>query len=85
MPSFGSARSIAIGGAVQSFAAETEAVLEAGGTPEQVVGTLLGVASVVGTARVVAAAPTLALALGFDTDEAFEGLDTPSDHGSSAG
>jgi 4-carboxymuconolactone decarboxylase len=68
---------IAAGGAVPSYLAETDAALDAGATPAEVVEVLLGVASVVGMPCVVAAAPNLALALGYDTELALEGVDNP--------
>ena len=41
-----------------------------GASDEQIVGVLLTVAPTVGTARVVAAAPRLALAIGYDVEQA---------------
>ena len=46
--------------------------LAAGATADEIVGTLMAVAPITGVARVVAAAPELALALGYDLDAAFE-------------
>ena len=40
---------------------------------DEIVGTLIAVAPTVGIARVVSAAPELALALGYDVEAAFEG------------
>ncbi|MGR0318620.1 carboxymuconolactone decarboxylase family protein [Agromyces sp. ZXT2-3] len=57
---------IAIGGAEPSFGAEADAAVGAGATPTEIVDVLAGVVPVVGLARVVAAAPKLALALGCD-------------------
>jgi len=68
---------IATGGAVPSYCAETDAALDAGATPAEVVEVLLGVASVVGMPCIVAAAPNLALALGYDTELALEGVKDP--------
>jgi alkylhydroperoxidase/carboxymuconolactone decarboxylase family protein YurZ len=68
---------IAAGGAVPSYCAETDAALDAGATPAEVVDVLIGVASVVGMPCIVAAAPNLALALGYDTDLALEGVTDP--------
>ena len=68
---------IATGGAVPSYCAETDAALDAGATPTEVVEVLLGVASVVGMPCIVAAAPNLALALGYDTEIALEGVKDP--------
>jgi 4-carboxymuconolactone decarboxylase len=69
---------IATGGAVPSYCAETDAALDAGATPAEVVAVLLGVASVVGIPCIVEAAPNLALALGYDTEIALEGVKNPS-------
>jgi len=46
--------------------------LAAGATANEIVGTLMMVAPITGVARVLAAAPKLALALGYDLDAAFE-------------
>jgi alkylhydroperoxidase/carboxymuconolactone decarboxylase family protein YurZ len=62
----------AVGASVPSFAENTDAAIGAGATYDEIVDVLLGVVPIVGLARVVAAAPSLALALGYDTDEAFE-------------
>jgi 4-carboxymuconolactone decarboxylase len=51
--------------------------LAAGATVDDVVGTLTVVARTVGLARVVSAAPDLALAVGYDVDDALETLDDP--------
>ncbi len=75
---------IATGGAVPSYCAETDAALDAGATPAEVVEVLIGVASVVGMPCIVAAAPNVALALGFDTEVALEGVKDPSDRASGA-
>jgi hypothetical protein len=40
------------------------------------VGVLVAVAPVSGLARVIAAVPEVALAIGYDIDQAFEGLDS---------
>jgi hypothetical protein len=47
--------------------------LAAGATTDEIVGTLMAVAPITGVARVVAGAPELALALGYDVDAALEG------------
>jgi alkylhydroperoxidase/carboxymuconolactone decarboxylase family protein YurZ len=62
---------IAVGGAVASYGAHADAAVSAGATATEIVDTLIGVVPVVGMPRVVAAAPKLALALGFDV-EAFD-------------
>ena len=63
---------VAVGGAVPSFGAQTDAAVSAGASDAEIVEVLLGVISVVGLPRVVAAAPKLAMALGYEMDEAFE-------------
>jgi alkylhydroperoxidase/carboxymuconolactone decarboxylase family protein YurZ len=63
---------IAVGGAVPSYGAEVDAAVRAGATAAEIVDVLLGVVSVIGLPSVVAAAPSLGLALGYDTDGALE-------------
>ena len=63
---------IALDAAPASYMNEVEAGLRAGASRDEIVGTLIAVLPVVGVARVVAAAPNLALALGYDVSEAFE-------------
>ena len=69
---------VAIGAAVctdapaKTFESMVESALDAGATPEEVVGALIAVAPAAGGPRVVTAAPKIALALGYDVDAAFE-------------
>ena len=63
---------VAVGGAVPSYGAEADAAVSAGATAAEIVEVLLGVVSVVGRPSVVAAAPSLAMALGYDVDDALE-------------
>jgi alkylhydroperoxidase/carboxymuconolactone decarboxylase family protein YurZ len=63
---------VAVGGAAPSFGAQTDEAVSAGASDAEIVDVLLGVISVVGLPRVVAAAPKLAMALGYEIDEAFE-------------
>ena len=63
---------VAVGGAVPSYGAEADAAVSAGATAAEIVEVLLGVVSVVGLPSVVAAAPSLAMALGYDIDDALE-------------
>jgi alkylhydroperoxidase/carboxymuconolactone decarboxylase family protein YurZ len=63
---------VAVGGAVPSYGAEADAAVSAGATVDEIVEVLLGVVSVVGLPCVVAAAPSLALALGYDINDALE-------------
>ena len=65
---------IALDAAPASYGWSVEAALAAGATVEEIVGTLLAVAPVVGVARVVTAAPALAGALGYDIESALERL-----------
>jgi alkylhydroperoxidase/carboxymuconolactone decarboxylase family protein YurZ len=63
---------VAVGGAVPSYAAHADAAVNAGASAAEIVEVLVGVVPVVGLPRVVAAAPSLAMALGYDTDDALE-------------
>jgi 4-carboxymuconolactone decarboxylase len=66
---------IAVDAAPPSFMGAVEAGLEAGASYDEIVGTLIAVMPIVGVARVVSAAPNLALALGYDVAEALELID----------
>lgn len=63
---------IAIGGAGPSYGAEADAAVNAGATAAEIVEVLVGIAPIVGLPCVVAAAPKVAIALGYDTDDALE-------------
>lgn len=63
---------IAIDAAPPSYMSAVDAGLEAGLSKDEIVGVLIAVMPIVGVARVVSAAPDLALALGYDVAEAFE-------------
>lgn len=67
---------VAVGGAVPSYGAFADAALDAGATAEQIVDVLVGVAPVVGQPCIVAAAPQLGMALGYEINAA---LESPSD------
>jgi 4-carboxymuconolactone decarboxylase len=67
--------SLAIDAAPSSYQSAVEPALAAGASIDEIVGTLIAVAPTVGLARVVSAAPELALALGYDVDVAIETLD----------
>jgi len=69
------AAAIAIGASAVTLSAVAAAGLSAGATEEQIVGTLLTAAPVVGTARLVRAAPEIARSVGYDIDQALENLD----------
>lgn len=64
---------VAVGGAPASFGASADAAVNAGAGAAEIVEVLAGITRVVGLPRVVAAAPNLAIALGYDLeDEALE-------------
>ena len=63
---------VAVGGAGPSYGAQADAAVGAGATATEIVDVLVGVVPVVGLPSVVAAAPKLAMALGYDIDEALE-------------
>ena len=65
----------ALDGSVSTYGWATSAALGAGVTSDEIVELLVAVAPLIGTARVVCAAPKLGLALGYDIDEDIEGLD----------
>jgi 4-carboxymuconolactone decarboxylase len=69
------AATIAIDGATASFQHAVEHALAAGATREEIVTTLEALTPVAGTSRVVSSAPKIALALGYDVEEALEELD----------
>jgi 4-carboxymuconolactone decarboxylase len=66
---------VALGAAPVSYHWAVETALATGATPEDIVGTLVAVAPISGLARVIAAAPEVALAIGYDIDQAFEEFD----------
>jgi alkylhydroperoxidase/carboxymuconolactone decarboxylase family protein YurZ len=59
---------LAADGSTTSLRWAVELALRAGAQPEEIVDVLATVASVVGSAKVVAAAPRLALAIGYDIE-----------------
>jgi 4-carboxymuconolactone decarboxylase len=63
---------IAVGGAIPSYGAQADAAASAGATAAEIVDVLVGVVPVVGLPSVVAAAPKLAMALGYDIEAALE-------------
>jgi 4-carboxymuconolactone decarboxylase len=63
---------LAIDAAPSSYQSTIDQALAAGAGIDEIVGTLIAVAPTIGLARVVSAAPELALALGYDVDAAFE-------------
>jgi 4-carboxymuconolactone decarboxylase len=62
----------AVGGTQCSYRESVEAALAAGAGYDEIVGILIALAPTIGLARVVSAAPELALALGYDVDAALE-------------
>jgi 4-carboxymuconolactone decarboxylase len=66
---------LAAGGSTTSLRWAVERALRAGARDEEIVEVLTTVAATVGSARVVAAAPRLALAIGYDIEvEGWDGL-----------
>jgi len=65
---------LALGAAPVSYHWTVAAALDAGATPEEILGTLVAVAPISGIARVVLATPEVALSIGYDLDVAFEEL-----------
>ena len=70
------AATIAVDAAPSSFQHAVTVALAAGATNGEIVATLEAVTPVTGAARVVLCAPKLALALGYDVEEALGTLDT---------
>ena len=66
---------VAMGAAPTSYHWAAAAALDAGASAEEVVGALVAVAPICGLARVISATPEVALAIGYDLDQAFEALD----------
>ena len=64
---------IAVGGSEPSFGAHADAAISAGATAAEIVAILVGVVPTVGFPRVVAAAPKLAIALGYDINDPLDG------------
>ena len=63
---------LAVDAAPSSYQSTIDMAFAAGASIDEIVGTLIAVAPTVGLARVVSAAPELALALGYDLETAFE-------------
>jgi 4-carboxymuconolactone decarboxylase len=61
---------VAVGGAVPSYGVRADAAVGAGATAAEIVDVLVSVIPIIGLPRAVAAAPKLAMALGYDTDDA---------------
>ncbi|MET0513467.1 MAG: carboxymuconolactone decarboxylase family protein [Thermoleophilaceae bacterium] len=69
------AAALALDAAPSTYQSAVEPALAAGASIDEIVGTLIALAPTVGMARVVSAAPELALALGYDVDAAIETRD----------
>jgi 4-carboxymuconolactone decarboxylase len=67
---------VALGAGAVSYHWAVGAALAVGATTDDVIGTLVAVAPVCGLARVIAATPDVAIAIGYDIDAAFEAFDT---------
>jgi alkylhydroperoxidase/carboxymuconolactone decarboxylase family protein YurZ len=61
---------ISVESSVASYQSVIEIAIAQGATEEEIIDVLLAVAPVVGSARLTSAAPQLALALGYDVDQA---------------
>ena len=68
---------VAVDAGTPSYLSAVEAALAAGATADEIVGALVAVTPIAGAPRVVAAAPRLGLALGYDVPEALESVDAP--------
>jgi len=66
---------IALDATLPSYLRAVEEAREAGGSDEEIVATLVALVAPVGVTRVVAAAPKLSLAIGYDVDAKLEGLE----------
>jgi 4-carboxymuconolactone decarboxylase len=60
---------VAIGGAVSSYSVLTDAAISMGATADEIVDVLVAIVPIVGLPRAVSAAPSVALALGYDIEE----------------
>jgi 4-carboxymuconolactone decarboxylase len=63
---------VAIGGAVPTYCVLTDAAIGMGATADEIVGVLVAIVPTVGLPRAVSAAPSVALALGYDVEAALE-------------
>jgi alkylhydroperoxidase/carboxymuconolactone decarboxylase family protein YurZ len=63
---------VSVGAAPASYRLTVERAYAAGATDEEIVGVLAAVGPAVGFARLVAAAPDLALAIGYDVEAALD-------------
>jgi alkylhydroperoxidase/carboxymuconolactone decarboxylase family protein YurZ len=63
---------VAIGGALPTYSALTDAAIGMGATPDEIADILIAIVPTVGLPRAVAAAPSVAMALGYDVEVALE-------------
>jgi 4-carboxymuconolactone decarboxylase len=63
---------VAIGGAIPTYSALTDAAIGMGATPDEIVDVLVAIVPTVGLPRAVSAAPCVAMALGYDVEGALE-------------
>ncbi len=64
---------VAAGAASVTYQWATEAALSAGASDDEIIGTLVTVAPLVGTGRIVSAASDIAISLGYPVEAALEG------------
>ncbi len=72
---------VALDAAGASYQREVDLALAAGATVEEIVAVLTAVAPAAGSARVMSAAPRVALAVGYDVEAALERRDDPMPSG----
>jgi 4-carboxymuconolactone decarboxylase len=65
---------VAMGSSAACYQELVCAAVELGATEQEVIDTMIAVASTIGMARLVSASPRVALGLGYDVEAAFEGL-----------
>ncbi len=63
---------IAVGGELPSYGTHADAAVNAGASAPEIVAVMVSLVPMVGLPCVVAVAPNLAMALGYDADEVFE-------------
>ena len=68
---------IAVDASTASYQADTSMALGCGATLDEIVGALIAVAPIVGSAKVVSAARAISLAIGYDVDADLETVDPP--------
>ena len=68
---------LSVGAATSSCRAMVDAARGAGATDAEIVGVLVAVAPAVGSARLVGAAPRLALAIDYDVEDVVDACDEP--------